>query len=267
MVKQRIITALILATILLMALFADNSIYWRAFITAVVAIGFWEWLRFCKLESTSYEIVAWALFGIACYVVQTGYIPLNATIYATCALWIILLAFTAFDWFSAIHNPIIKCLIGLVIIPVGASFVIELKLLLHGPLWVICYLVAVFAADIGAFFVGRKFGKTKLAPNISPGKSVEGLLGGIAFVLVLSVPVLYHYFPAPEATGILLTMVVTALISVGGDLFESKMKRHVGLKDSSAILPGHGGILDRIDSLLPAAPFFMLGLLLLGYVV
>ena len=121
------------------------------------------------------------------------------------------------------------------------------------------------AADIGAYFSGRRFGRVKLAPSISPGKTVEGFFGGLAFVALIYIPVLFYLFSADAASLLLLTVLVTAVVSVGGDLFESKLKRHVGLKDSSQILPGHGGILDRIDSILAGVNFFALGLLVLGY--
>jgi len=155
-------------------------------------------------------------------------------------------------------------LIGVVVLSTSGWIIISFKSV--NPLWVLCFMVSVWAADVGAYFVGKRFGKTKLAPRVSPGKTVEGMLGGVGLMLLVYVPVLFYLFSIEAALLLLLTLVITTLVSVGGDLFESKMKRYSGLKDSSQILPGHGGILDRIDSLLSGAPFFALGLIMLGYI-
>jgi len=265
MLKQRIITALLLVSILLAALFAENPTFWRCFISLVVAVAFWEWLRFCDIHSKLEMLLSFVLFAAVFYLLQAGYSPMLMTVAAACIVWCALLLFTTRNWFLILHNKILKLLIGTLVLSVAGWLVIELREIEHGALWIVCFLVAVFAADIGAFFVGRRIGKTKLAPSISPGKTVEGLLGGMAFVLILFVPLLFWNFSSSAASILLVTILATALISVGGDLFESKLKRHVGIKDSSNILPGHGGVLDRIDSLLAAVPFFVLGLLLLGY--
>ena len=123
----------------------------------------------------------------------------------------------------------------------------------------------VWGADSGAYFVGRKFGKKKLAPNVSPNKSVEGLYGGIltSMVIVVAVASLYLDMTWPELCLFLILSVITVFSSVLGDLFESMIKRRAGIKDSGRILPGHGGVLDRIDSLLAAAPIFATGIYVL----
>jgi len=129
-----------------------------------------------------------------------------------------------------------------------------------GPAWTLFVLVAIWAADTGAYFAGSRWGRRKLAPRISPGKSWEGLFGGLAMALVVaaaSVPLLgLAWLQLPQ---LLLLVLVTVLFSVAGDLFESLLKRHAGAKDSSHLIPGHGGVLDRIDSLLAALPVFVLG--------
>ena len=123
----------------------------------------------------------------------------------------------------------------------------------------------VWGADSGAYFVGRKFGKKKLAPNVSPNKSVEGLYGGIltSMLIVVAVASLYLDMTWPELCLFLILSVITVFSSVLGDLFESMIKRRAGIKDSGRILPGHGGVLDRIDSLLAAAPIFATGIYVL----
>jgi phosphatidate cytidylyltransferase len=121
-------------------------------------------------------------------------------------------------------------------------------------------LLLIWAADTGAYFAGSRWGRRKLAPRISPGKSWEGLFGGLFLSLLIAaaaVPVLnLAWWQLPQ---LLMLVMVTVLVSIAGDLFESLMKRHAGAKDSSHLIPGHGGVLDRIDSLLAALPVFVLG--------
>lgn len=264
MLKQRIITAVILVAILLAALFATNPVFWQMVICVAVLAAFYEWLRFCKIEALAQKAVAYAAFICLGFVLQAGYVSLALVVPVVCLLWLALLVFTLFDVLSFFHHKWVKLSVGLVTLATAAWLIIEFKKLDDGPVWVIRFFLSVVAADVGAYFVGKRFGKTKLAPSISPGKTVEGLMGGLSLVVLIFVPLLFSQFPVPMALALLLTSVLTALISVGGDLFESKLKRYVGLKDSSQILPGHGGVLDRVDSLMAGVPIFALGLLLLG---
>jgi len=263
MLKQRIITAIVLVSVVLTALFLKNPLYWRSLVSIAVLVGFWEWLRFCNIVSPVAKVVSYGLFGLCFYFLQTGYIPIETVIYSACILWLVLLLFTMTNLLDFFHNSLIKLLIGIAVLSSSGWIIIQFKSI--GPLWVLCFMASVWAADIGAYFVGKRFGKTKLAPQVSPGKTVEGMLGGVGFMLLVYVPVLFYLFSIKAALLLLVTLVFTTLVSVGGDLFESKMKRYSGLKDSSQILPGHGGVLDRVDSLLSGAPFFALGLVMLGY--
>jgi len=131
---------------------------------------------------------------------------------------------------------------------------------------IFCTLLIVWGADTFAYFAGKQWGKRKLAPKISPGKSVEGASGGIIGVLIVAVisGMAYWQFGAWELSVWLILCVITAVISIVGDLSESKLKRAAGVKDSGTLLPGHGGMLDRIDSMLAAAPVFTTGLILSG---
>ena len=265
MLKQRIITALILVIVVLAALFNPNPIYWRTLISIVIVVSFFEWLRFCKIDSRLHQILSTCLFGTVFYLLQSQYLPFEVLVPFSCLMWIVLLSFTLSDKLNVLHVRWIKLLIGVLVLSIAGSLIIEFKELENGARWILCFLVSIWAADVGAYFTGKRFGKTKLAPQVSPGKTVEGLLGGIALVAVLYLPVLFYFFSANVAFLLLITVLLTALVSVGGDLYESKLKRYAGLKDSSQILPGHGGMLDRIDSLLAGAPFFSGGLMLLGH--
>lgn len=265
MLKQRIITAVILVAILLSALFAANPVYWQAFIGLALLGGFYEWLRFCQIESTVEKVVCCVLFIGLSAVLHLGYLSFSLVVPLVCALWAGLLAFTLLNVMSFFHLKWVKLLVGLVTLASAGWLIVEFKKLDDGPLWVVYFFLCVVAADVGAYFSGKRFGKTKLAPSISPGKTVEGFIGGLVLVALIFAPLMFLNFPSGTAAALLLTIMVTAVVSVGGDLFESKLKRHVGLKDSSQILPGHGGILDRVDSLMAGVPIFALGLMLLGF--
>ena len=228
-------------------------------------LGFYEWLKFCQIDNLFVKALSYAGFALSLYAINLGLLPMSFVIAGACGLWLVLLVFTFTDTLNFLHKAWFKLPIGILVLSAAAWLIIAFKELPNGVLWLLCFFFSVWAADVGAYFVGKKIGKTKLAPKVSPGKTVEGLLGGLALVFVLFAPILFIQFEAQAAVLLLLTVIVTAFVSVGGDLFESKLKRFAGLKDSSQILPGHGGILDRIDSLLAGAPIFAAGLMLLGY--
>ena len=129
-----------------------------------------------------------------------------------------------------------------------------------GPQWLLYGLMLVWVADTGAYFSGRRFGRNKLAPAISPGKTREGVLGAMVLVTVYSIIAAYYFgLDFSGTVYLLLLAVILTLVSVAGDLYESVLKREHGVKDSGRILPGHGGALDRIDSVLAAMPVFVAG--------
>lgn len=265
MLKQRVITALVLVALVLSALFTEPSIYWRGLITVLILIGFWEWLALCGIENRLAKIASYALFAFCFYLLQAGFVSLPLFVPIVCIAWLGLVWFTVSRHLDFLHQPIVKLLLGILVLTFGGWFIIELKNIESGPYWILCFMVSVWAADVGAYFVGRKFGKTKLAPAVSPGKTWEGFIGGLTLVAIVYVPLLFTYFAVGSALLLLSAVLFTAAISVFGDLFESKLKRYAGVKDSSQILPGHGGVLDRIDSLLAGAPFFTMGLIYLDY--
>lgn len=172
-------------------------------------------------------------------------------------------AFVWLSWFPARVSGMGAAIAGLcVLVP---AWVALGRLHLSQPAgnqWLVFLLVLVSIADVGAFFAGRQFGRVKLAPRVSPGKTWEGLMGGIVMAGVAAFAGL-AWFDAPISAFLALCTGVV-LLSVVGDLTESLFKRYAGLKDSGSIFPGHGGVLDRIDSVTAAAPLFLLGLGWLG---
>jgi phosphatidate cytidylyltransferase len=149
----------------------------------------------------------------------------------------------------------------LVLVPAGVAL-IRLRLEDNGAWLVLFSLVVVMAADVGAYFAGHRFGRTKLAPQVSPGKSWEGVIGGVvASLIVAAIGAVLLDWPA---LPVMLLAAGAAAFSVVGDLTESLMKRHTGLKDSGRLFPGHGGVLDRFDSLSAGIPVFVLGLIKVG---
>jgi len=150
-----------------------------------------------------------------------------------------------------------------VLVPAWASLVVIHGVDPQGPRLLLFLMVLIWVADSFAYFAGRRWGRTKLAPVISPGKTREGVYGALAGA-VLCGGGLVWLMPQGNPLLLILFCLLIVLVSVVGDLFESLMKRQAGVKDSGSLLPGHGGMLDRIDSLTAAAPLFLLGLLLLG---
>lgn len=270
--RQRVVTALFLAPLPILAVLFLPTPWLAAFVAAVMLAGLWEWTRFAGLTDTlprAAVLTANALMIVALvWGSGRGLVPLKLAAMLGVLWWAIVPLWLARPTFAAADTPssrALKLVAGsLCIIPAWCALG-----WLHseplGPRWTLFAIVLIWAADSGAYFVGSKFGKRKLAPAISPGKTWEGVFGGMAAAMLLAVAVTpllglaWSHLPALA----LLTAIVAG-ISVVGDLFESLMKRHAGLKDSGTIFPGHGGVMDRIDSLLAALPVFVVGKSWLG---
>ncbi|MEQ1836822.1 MAG: phosphatidate cytidylyltransferase [Candidatus Nitrotoga sp.] len=262
MLKQRVITAIILLVGFLGALFYLPDVIWVGLVIGIVLIGVSEWARLAKYARTdTYIYLCLSLILMLAlvwfYVSSPTYTDfLHLIIYGVAAvLWILIVpAWMIGSW--QVRQPLLMALIGwMLLIPTGLAMV---DLRVQSPWLLLCIMSVVWMADIAAYFTGRKFGKHKLAPSISPGKSWEGvggaLLGVSLYVLIL---IWASGFLATQQMylGILfLAAWITVGFAVIGDLFESAIKRQAGVKDSGAILPGHGGLLDRIDALTSTLP-------------
>ncbi len=274
MLKTRIITALVLLAIFLPVLFLAPVDVLRFVLSFVIGLAAWEWARLLtgkKVVSIVYAFLITAiLYGI--WFVQPGsYLYVWVVGFELISLPLALLVWLVIVpllmkrgvelKFKTWKKPLL--VIGFVLFP--ASWV-SLEVMRDLGLWTfLSVLVWVWAADVGAYFAGKAFGKRKLAPNLSPGKTVEGLVGGLVLVVVVSIACVWlaqyqeNYFSWLQEHigwfGMLLVAIAGSLLSVIGDLFESQLKRLAGVKDSSQLLPGHGGFLDRLDALLPVLPF------------
>ncbi|MGC8121254.1 phosphatidate cytidylyltransferase [Marinobacter sp. VGCF2001] len=273
MLKTRIITALILAPIAIGGIFFLQPLGFALFTGAIITLGAWEWANMSGIDSqpgrVGYAVVLAALLFIV------NQIPAMMVLWLAIAWWLVCF------WLVR-QYPVgsgrwgatpVRALMGwMVLVPAWVG----LNHLRNGDfqfgdvsnsLMAILYIfLVVWVADIGAYFAGRAFGKAKLAPRVSPGKSWAGVWGGLAAVALLAV-VASVLADADMANAVLLTVatLVTGFVSVLGDLLESMLKRFRGIKDSSQLLPGHGGIMDRIDSLTAAIPVFALIITLLGW--
>jgi phosphatidate cytidylyltransferase len=272
MLKTRIVTAILLFCVFVAALTLFPPSGWVAFVTAIASVAAWEWGALMALTARSRILLSLA-FASLCFVVavlQPEGLGLQPG-FSVDAAWRLGRCFyvpAAFLWFLVVplwirqrwvlSRPGGGRLIGLLL---GATVLLPTWLALiqlrqAGVLPLVLIMAIVWLADIAAYFFGRAFGKRKLAPNISPGKTWEGALGG-GFAVVVYGLALAPKLPDVLGKNLPLLIVVLVLltaVSVMGDLFESLLKRQAGLKDSSSILPGHGGVLDRIDSLTSTLP-------------
>lgn len=270
MLKQRIITAIILFVLFLAALFGLPAAGWQAVVLVVVWQGGVEWARLSGLKgraATAYWLLTLALMAAMVWL-DYSVSPESQTMLhlAWYVLAVLLWVFVVPAWMIASWRPQNPWLMGVVgwvvLLPTGLAM---LDLRAFNP-WVLLFVMTlVMAADISAYFAGKRFGKNKLAPAISPGKTWEGVFGALVGVSIYIVVVAwtsglykdYPVFPAAIVAG--WWWVALAVI---GDLFESAVKRQAGVKDSGALLPGHGGLLDRIDALTSTLPFAGIWLIL-----
>ncbi len=275
MLRTRVITALVLLAVFFAALFWLPPIGWVGFVALIVGLAAWEWAgmtRYTGSGRSAYAVglalacVALALLAFKARVdapVQVDAGVLRFLYFVAAGFWLLLVPlWLVRRW--RITDRLRAGFVGLVVLLPAGLAMVQLRIL--GPLVLLAAMAGVWVADIAAYFVGRRFGRRKLAPAISPGKTWEGAAGAALGVLIYGLVVAaFHGRLLPEgASGLALFalwLIVLTGVSIVGDLFESLMKRQAGVKDSSGLLPGHGGLLDRIDSLtstLPMVGIFML---------
>ncbi|MGD0959824.1 MAG: phosphatidate cytidylyltransferase [Methylomonas sp.] len=296
MLIKRILTAMVLATIVVIAVVTLPINYFSLFIAAIILAGAWEWLDLISIDKLSTRLLFFAslilpMLGVTFWTNFLEFLSeamewpevkdysdaLEWLVIAPVLFWIIamiLIRNAARQLLVIEFKPRFKFFVGWLVLLSAWMFIVKLRAY-YGSDMVLYLLLLIWAADVSAFFAGKKWGKDKLSPEISPGKTVQGMYGGLASAVACAVGLRIYYGLAALETehsqlvilmsvDILMLSVLTVLISIYGDLFFSLVKRKKGVKDSGDILPGHGGILDRIDSLIAATPFFYAGIVLIG---
>ena len=263
MIKQRVATAAVLGLLLLGSIFYLPAHIVVYLLGGLFLGGFWEWAGFVGhpfgLRRLPY-VAAGALAIVVTYFYIFRAQGSALVILVPAAVWWVIALAWIIRYPTPVPRGVVRAAGFVVLVPAwfGLSFLLTYDK--AGPLWMLAAFVLVFAADTGAYFSGRAFGKHKLAPAVSPGKTLEGVVGGALMACLVA------FFFAPYLNvgrGLLAAVTLPiALASVVGDLIVSLFKRNAGLKDSGRLFPGHGGILDRIDSVCAAAPLLALGLLI-----
>ena len=279
MTRTRVIAALILTPIAIAAILLLPTPWMLALAALLFLGGLWEWFRLADIEDTLARsillVVNLALMVAIVWGSRTSqgfsYVLLQLMTVIGVAWWLLALLWLRHFEFganhAATHARVFKLAAGtLAIVPAWCALGFLHGSEADGHRWLFVALAIVWAADTGAYFAGRRFGKRKLSPRISPNKTVEGLVGGLVCGLVVALA--FAPFAGArlgELPLVALAAFAAVLFSVVGDLFESLLKRHVGAKDSGALIPGHGGILDRIDGVVAALPVFTLAKAWLGF--
>ncbi|WP_199609292.1 phosphatidate cytidylyltransferase [Flocculibacter collagenilyticus] len=280
MLKQRIITALLLAPLVIAAIFYLPPLYFSLFIAVVITLGAWEWGPFMgftsKVQRIAFCVLLFGVMAITQFMVPAENIwvgdnqlamPYQVGVVTAAVWWALSLAFILIYprgqrvWRK---NIAVKGAFGLLTLLPAWLAINALRHMNYEQdaffgAWMICIVLGiVWATDIGAYFSGKSFGKHKLMPNVSPNKTMEGLLGGVLFAVLFVLAISYYHDVSHSLwLEYAFFTAIIALASAVGDLSESMLKRDAGIKDSGKLLPGHGGVLDRIDSLTAAAPVFI----------
>lgn len=268
MLRQRILTALVLVPIVVWGIIALPSPWLALLFGVVVAQGGWEWSRLMQIEFGGLRLayVALVLSGMAggWYLFALGgeawlALPVLSLFWWLMALvWVLTFPRTASRW----SHPFTQGVIGLLVLLPAWVAVVGLHASKGdmGP-WLVMYMLSlIWVADSGAYFGGRRFGRRKLAPAVSPGKSWEGVYSALVLTGLYALLAAWLFgLSGKQWPAFVVLSLVTVAFSILGDLSESMFKRHAGVKDSGTLLPGHGGVLDRIDSITSAAPVFVVG--------
>ncbi|MFT5757650.1 MAG: phosphatidate cytidylyltransferase [Alteromonadaceae bacterium] len=288
MLKHRIITAVVLAPAVIAAIFYLPLAYFAGLLLIIMAIGAWEWgplMGFANVKRRlSFVLVTVFLIGSLWHYFPLDHLWLSVSqlqhsiiyiLWGAVAWWLLSAVLTflypRYSKFWSSHRSV-RALFGwLTLVPTWLAFIVLRSSeysydVLHGAQLLMFLFLMVWSADVGAYFVGKSMGKHKLLPNVSPGKTMEGFIGGVICACVLiTIAGLIMEWNVEQFMYVLPVTVLITTVSVLGDLNESMFKRQAGIKDSGSILPGHGGILDRIDSLTATAPIYALCYALIGW--
>ena len=249
----RIITAVVVLLVFLPATFLLPEAGWTILALLLTIAAALEWARLTGLGSAATAIFA-ALVAISSLVVS-DYPPAKLFVYGcACIFWVLIAPYLLFKRVD-MHKPVLSKFLGLILLPAVFSALVELRAISPGVLLAI--MAVAWVSDSMAYFAGRAFGRHKLAPFISPGKTWEGAFGGLAGVTIFAIICFefgWKMTSFMSLAQIILLWLVLGVAGIIGDLLESLMKRSAGVKDSGRVLPGHGGVLDRVDALLPILP-------------
>jgi phosphatidate cytidylyltransferase len=279
MTKIRVIAALVLTPFAIAAMLLLPTPWLVALAAVLFLAGLWEWFRLADVDDTlARTVLLVANMALMVAIVWASRLPnggLSFVLFKLATMigvvwWLLAGLWLSNYTFASDHDTharVFKLAAGtLAIIPAWSALAWIHAEQPRGHLWLFIAVALVWAADTGAYFVGRHFGKRKLSPRISPNKTIAGLFGGLASGVIVAVA----FAPLAGASlaqlpAVALVAFVAVAFSVVGDLFESLLKRHVGAKDSGDLIPGHGGVLDRIDGVIAALPIFALGKALLNF--
>ena len=269
MLGQRVRTALILIPLVIASVLYLPTEALASVFALAVAIAAVEWAHLAGVAQKSRcYLYALALLVILALLLVTGWVSRwQLPMAAAASLWWLLVTLMLWRYRpgqSAVAGTALKLLFGVIVLVPAWAALVALHGQAQGPLLVIYLMVLIWVADSAAYFSGRRWGQVKLAPAVSPGKTREGVYGALVGAALCGLLLGVAYPGIAPLVALVLISVVVALVSVVGDLLESLMKRQSGIKDSGQLLPGHGGMFDRIDSLTAAAPLFLFALLLAG---
>lgn len=272
MLIPRLLAALVLIPLVIIGLFFLSTTGFVIAMLVVFALSAWEWTQFLHFNTKLCKLVFTIIFTVITAIIY--YLPLYTTV--STYLYEVILLLSLVWWLFALilvffypksaqwwkNSLIIKLMFAFFTLVPFFIAMIQLRQNSYfydnfeGALWLLYVLVLVWATDSGAYFAGRIWGKHKLAPAVSPGKTIEGLIGGVALSLTITILVYYCHFFTISFYRLMVSSFFAIIVSVLGDLTESMFKREAHIKDSGHLIPGHGGILDRIDSLTAAMPVF-----------
>lgn len=263
MFKQRLLTTLVLVPLVLFAIYyATNWIFAGFVLLLLLACGF-EWLGLISVDSLPLKVVFLVLLLAATWL---SYYTFDYWLTVGLLLWVLILAAVVlFPKSQSVwgYSWIVACAC-LVLLPLFAQSMIAIYRQEQGKDLIVYLLLLVWATDIGAYLAGKQWGRHKLIPLVSPGKTIEGALGGFILSMLVACCGYYYFQPRVGLAHWFIIAVATTLISMIGDLFISMLKRRAKLKDTGQLIPGHGGVLDRLDSLIAASPLFYWGLYVLA---